>query len=188
VRYLEAAGVPGIELEAWHSDAQAPLLARHEFDAAALPPQVAAPHSPANARAVGEVDATRIDVAYIGACTGAKLDDLRMAARVLEGRRVARGVVLMVAPASKRDEDAARAEGLLATLEAAGARFLPNACGLCAGYGDRFGPEQKVISSTARNFKGRMGAPETEVWLGSPYTVAASAIAGRIADPRELLA
>jgi 3-isopropylmalate/(R)-2-methylmalate dehydratase large subunit len=128
-----------------------------------------------------------IDVAYVGACTGAKLEDLRMAARVLKGRRIAPGVALLVAPASRRDEERARAEGVLGTLQDAGARFLPNACGLCAGYGDRFPAEAKVVSTTARNFRGRMGAPSTEVYLGSPYTVAASALAGRIADPRAVL-
>ena len=149
--------------------------------------KVAAPHSPANALPVGEFGDVAIDVAYVGACTGAKLEDLRMAARVLKGRHVARGVTLMVAPASRKDEAVARREGLLATLEAAGARLLPNACGLCAGYGERFAPEAKVISTTARNFRGRMGAASTEVFLASPYTVAASALIGRIADPRAVL-
>jgi len=187
--YLAAAGVPDaqIELGAWASDADAPLRSRHQFDAVALAPQVAAPHSPANARPVEEFRDQSIDVAYIGACTGAKLEDLRMAARVLAGRKTAPGVELLVAPASRQDQDAARVEGVLATLEAAGARFLANSCGACAGYARRFDADAKVISSTARNFKGRMGAPTTEVFLGSPYTVAASAVAGRIADPRQLL-
>jgi len=186
-RYLEAAGVPEVDLDDWYSDAHAPLLACHEFDAGTLAPQVAAPHSPANAHPVEAFRDQAIDVAYIGACTGAKLADLRMAARVLTGRKVAHGVELLVAPASRQDEAAARAEGLLATLESAGARLLANSCGACAGYTRRFDADAKVMSSTARNFKGRMGAPSTEVFLGSPYTVAASAVAGRIVDPRELL-
>ena len=98
----------------------APLAARHVFDAAALEPQVAAPHSPANARPVSAFDDERIDVAYVGACTGAKLEDLRMAARVLKGRKVASGVALLVAPASRRDEERARAEGVLGTLRRRG--------------------------------------------------------------------
>jgi 3-isopropylmalate/(R)-2-methylmalate dehydratase large subunit len=187
--YLAEAGVreSEIEITPWQTDAGAPLAAHHVFDATALAPQVAAPHSPANALPVGEFGDVAIDVAYVGACTGAKLEDLRMAARVLKGRHVARGVTLMVAPASRKDEAVARREGLLATLEAAGARLLPNACGLCAGYGERFAPEAKVISTTARNFRGRMGAASTEVFLASPYTVAASALIGRIADPRAVL-
>jgi len=185
--YLAQAGVHDVDCASWQGDAGAPLLAHHAFDAATLVPQVAAPHSPANARPAADFHDIAIDVAYIGACTGAKLEDLRMAARVLEGRRAAPGVDLLVAPASRRDQEQARAEGVLGVLESAGAQFLANACGVCAGYGRRFDAGQKVISSTARNFKGRMGAPSTEIFLGSPYTVAASAVAGRIADPRVLL-
>jgi 3-isopropylmalate/(R)-2-methylmalate dehydratase large subunit len=187
--YLAQAGVreSEIDIASWRSDAGAPLAAHHRFDAGALAPQVAAPHSPANALPVAEFANVEIDVAYVGACTGAKLEDLRMAARLLRGRRVARGVELLVAPASRKDHEAARREGLLGALEDAGARLLPNACGLCAGYGERFAPDAKVVSTTARNFRGRMGAASTEVFLASPYTVAASALAGRIADPRAVL-
>jgi 3-isopropylmalate/(R)-2-methylmalate dehydratase large subunit len=185
--YLAQAGVHEVEIAPWQSDADAPLAARHAFDAGALEPQVAAPHSPANARPVAEFADVAIDIAYVGACTGAKLEDLRMAARVLKGRRIAPGVELWVAPASRKDQDRAHAEGVLATLEDAGARFLPNACGVCAGYGGRFGATARVVSTTARNFKGRMAAPGSQVFLGSPFTGAARAPAGRIADPRTLL-
>ena len=129
-----------------------------------------------------------IDVAYIGACTGAKLDDLRAAASVLRGQRVAPGVRLMVAPASQRDQAAAQAEGVLQVLQDAGAELFPTTCGACAGYGDTVGDATNVISSTARNFKGRMGSPTAQVYLASPYTVAASALRGCITDPREVLA
>jgi 3-isopropylmalate/(R)-2-methylmalate dehydratase large subunit len=181
------AGYLGLEeMEVWDSDPDAPLLAHHRFDAAALPPQVAAPDSPANAEPVGEYRDVGLDIAYIGACTGAKLEDLRMAARVLRGRKAR--TRLMVAPASRRDQEAARAEGTLQALLDAGAELLPNSCGICAGYGANRLPENcAAISSTARNFKGRMGADSARVYLGSPYTVAASAVAGRIADPREFL-
>ena len=127
---------------------------------------------------------TRIDVAYIGACTGAKLDDLRFAAQVLKGKKIASGVQLMVAPASLKDRAQAEAEGTMQALRDAGASVLPSACGVCAGYGDSFADGQTVISSTARNFKGRMGPPGTQVFLASAYTVAASALRGRITDPR----
>ena len=130
---------------------------------------------------------TRVDVAYIGACTGAKLDDLRFAAQVLKGRRVAAGVQLLVAPASLRDRAQAEAEGTLQALIDAGARVLPSSCGACAGYGDSFDEGQTVISSTARNFKGRMGPASTQVFLASAYTVAASALRGVITDPRDVL-
>ena len=131
----------------------------------------------------------RPQVAYIGACTGAKLEDLRMAAEVLRGRKVAPGVELLVAPASRRDQEAAAAEGSLGVLVEAGAKLLPNACGICTGYGEaRLGEDAVCISSTARNFKGRMGAASSQVYLASPYSVAAAAVAGRILDPREILA
>ncbi|MDQ8732007.1 3-isopropylmalate dehydratase large subunit [Bradyrhizobium sp. LHD-71] len=183
--FLRAAGADVEDDESWRGDADATMSEHHVFDATALEPQVAAPHSPANAAPVSSHTGTRVDVAYIGACTGAKLEDLRMAASVLRGRKAARGVELLVAPASLRDQEIARREGTLDVILQAGGRLLANACGICAGYGDeRFGENVTAISSTARNFKGRMGAATSNVYLGSPYTVAASAVEGRIADPR----
>jgi 3-isopropylmalate/(R)-2-methylmalate dehydratase large subunit len=185
--FLRQAGAQNFDIAAWQGDADAPTLATHEFDAATLAPQIAAPHSPANAAAVGDYD-ERIDIAYIGACTGAKLTDLRAAAQVLRGKKIAPGTELLVGPASLQDQSEAEADGTLKALLDAGAKLLPTACGACAGYGDyRFGENINVISSTARNFKGRMGAASSRVFLGSPYSVAAAAIQGRICDPRDLL-
>src|SRR5690606_3933521 len=165
------------------------FLEHHVMDAACLEPQVSAPGSPAQAQGVDAFTHERLDIAYIGACTGAKIDDLRMAAQVLKGRRVASGTTLLVAPASAQDQTTAEREGTLQVLLDAGAQLLPNACGACAGYGSNtFAEDTTVISSTARNFKGRMGAASSRVFLGSPYTVAASAVAGRITDPREMMA
>jgi 3-isopropylmalate/(R)-2-methylmalate dehydratase large subunit len=186
--WLAEAGVRDVDVETWRSDPPAAVLAEHRFDASSLAPQVAAPHSPANAAPVDVHAGTPLTAAYLGACTGAKLDDLRMAASILRGRRRAEGIRLMVAPASRRDETIAREEGTLGALLEAGAELLPTACGACAGYGaHRFGDDDVVIASTARNFRGRMGAPGSRVYLASPYTVAASAVAGTIADPREFL-
>jgi 3-isopropylmalate/(R)-2-methylmalate dehydratase large subunit len=184
--WLAAAGAGEVDTTTWHSDEDAPGV-RHAYDASTLAPQVALPHSPANVRAVDDLEPTRIDVAYIGACTGAKLDDLRAAARVLAGYRIAPGVQLLVAPASLKDAAAAEREGILRHLTEAGATLLPSACGACAGYGAAIREGATVISSTARNFKGRMGSATAQVFLGSPYTVAASALQGRIADAREIL-
>ena len=173
------------DIEIWDSDADAGTLAHHRFNAGELPPQVAAPHSPANTRPVTDFQ-QKIDLAYIGACTGAKLEDLRMAALVLKGRKAK--TKLVVAPASLRDQQAAEREGTLQVLLDAGAELLANSCGMCAGYGQhQLGENTVAISTTARNFKGRMGAASAQVYLASPYTVAASAVAGRIADPREML-
>jgi 3-isopropylmalate/(R)-2-methylmalate dehydratase large subunit len=179
------ASIPG-DWQRWFSDDDAAFAAVHEFDAGALQPQVAAPHSPANSCDVGLIEPEAVDQAYIGACTGAKLVDLQRAAEVLRGRKVASGVRLLVAPASTRTTEAAAADGTLAALTAAGAILLPSGCGACAGYGAGVLAKGEVcISSTARNFQGRMGHAESRVYLASPMTVAASAVAGRIADPRE---
>ena len=160
----------------------------HRFDASMLSPQLAAPHSPAHGVPIAAHAATKIDVAYLGACTGAKLDDMRFAAHVLRGKKIAHGVQLMLAPASLQDLAEAKTEGILQSLLDAGATLLPSACGACAGYGNGFADGKTVISSTARNFKGRMGPASTQVYLGSAYTVAASALRGCITDPREVLA
>ena len=186
--YLREAGVSAdLDLARWQSDSEADAE-WHEFDAAALAPQVAAPHSPANARGVDQYNDVPVQVAYIGACTGAKLDDLRAAASVLRGRRLADGMQLMVAPASRVDQEQADREGVMQVLRDAGAQVLATSCGACAGYGGSIPDGASVISTTARNFKGRMGSETAQVYLASPYTVAASAVAGRVADPREFLA
>ncbi|MGI9371224.1 MAG: 3-isopropylmalate dehydratase large subunit [Hyphomicrobiales bacterium] len=186
--YLAERDVHLDDISHWQTDASAPTKAHHTFNASTLAPQVAAPHSPANAADVSDYEPTPVTVAYIGACTGAKLDDLRGAAQVLKNNKLAPGVELLVAPASKQDQDLAASEGVMSVFEDAGARILPNSCGICAGYGtDRLGEDVVCISSTARNFKGRMGAASSQVYLASPYTVAASAIVGQIADPREIM-
>lgn len=186
--YLRAAGVTeALDLARWQSDAGAEAE-WHDFDAASLAPQVAAPHSPANARDVDQYRDVPVQVAYIGACTGAKLEDLRAAALILRGRRLAQGMRLMVAPASRLDQQQAEQEGVMQVLQDAGAQVLATSCGACAGYGGSIPDGASVISTTARNFKGRMGSETAQVYLASPYTVAASAVAGRIADPREVMA
>ena len=173
-------------IEVWQSDPEATVLAHHRFDASGLAPQVAAPHSPANSKPVDDFREVKPNLAYIGACTGAKLEDLRMASQVLRNKKSK--MRLLVAPASLRDQKVAEQEGTLQILLDAGAELLPNACGICAGYGEHVLPENMVaISTTARNFKGRMGAASSLVYLASPYTVAATAVAGRVCDPREML-
>ncbi len=189
IAYLRAAGA-AVEADwaQWRGDDGARFDAVHSFDAAQLQPQVAAPHSPANAADVSAHRGIAIDQAYIGACTGAKLTDLHMAARVLRGRKIAKGLRLLVAPASARVTQHAAADGTLAALAEAGAILLPSGCGACAGYGAGVLAAGEVcISSTARNFKGRMGHATSRVYLASPYTVAAAALAGAIVDPREFL-
>lgn len=172
----------------WQGDADASYLARHDLDIGALAPQVAAPHSPANAGDVGRHAGQVVDQCYIGACTGAKISDLRMVATVLKGRKVSKQTRLLVAPSTVETTRLAAADGTLETITEAGAIMLPSGCGACAGLGAGIlAAGETCISSTNRNFRGRMGSADSDVFLASPYTVAASAIAGSITDPREFV-
>jgi len=149
---------------------------------------VAAPSSPENAAPVGDHAGTKLDQAYLGACTGAKLEDLRMAAHVLKGRKIQSGFKFMISPSSLSMQQEARADGTLAIIEEAGGVILPMGCSGCIGIGPSRLEENAVgISSTNRNFVGRAGPKSSKLFLASPYTVAASAIKGAIADPREFL-
>ena len=173
---------------ALQSDDDAYFSATYKVNVAELVPYVAMPDSPDNAVTIEKVAGVQIQQAYIGACTGAKLEDLQMAARVLKNNTVAKGIRLLIAPASIQTTAAAAADGTLKILTESGAILMPSGCGACAGYGAGILAEGEVcISSTARNFKGRMGHPTSKVYLGSPYTVAASAIVGHITDPRKFL-
>jgi 3-isopropylmalate/(R)-2-methylmalate dehydratase large subunit len=127
-----------------------------------------------------------IEAAFIGSCTNSRLSDLRRAAALLKGRHVAEGVKAICVPGSTQVKATAEAEGLDRVFRNAGFEWRESGCSMCffAG-GESFGPRQRVISSTNRNFESRQG-PETRTHLASPETVAASAIAGRIADPRKL--
>ncbi|TKB43270.1 3-isopropylmalate dehydratase large subunit [Thalassotalea mangrovi] len=172
----------------WQSDEDANYARVYHFDANELIPQVAAPHSPENTHPANSFEQVTIHQAYIGACTGAKLSDLHMAAEILKGKKVAPGTRLLIAPASAKTTEWAAKDGTLSILTEAGAIILPTGCGACAGMGaGAIANGENCISSTSRNFKGRMGSPDSNVYLGSPYTVAASAIAGVIADPRDYL-
>jgi 3-isopropylmalate/(R)-2-methylmalate dehydratase large subunit len=169
----------------WQSDPDASYEFRCEIDVSSLEPQIAWPRSSANIASVTEARGQRIDQACVGACVGANLADLHMAARVLKGRKVAPGVRLLIAPASIEASQAATADGTMATLAKAGAILLR--CGSGARSGISAGTLAKGevgISSTNRNFKALTGQEDADVYLGSPYTVAASAVEGRIADPR----
>jgi len=189
VASLKAMGVDAPDALEWRGDHDARFAKIWDLDASTLAPQVAAPHTPENAAPAAEHRGVALDQCYIGACTGAKLSDLHMAAEILRGRKVASSTRLLVAPASARITARAAADGTLATLTEAGAILLPSGCGACAGLGAGLLAEKEVcLSSTARNFKGRMGAHSALVYLGSPYTVAASAVTGAITDPREMLA
>jgi 3-isopropylmalate/(R)-2-methylmalate dehydratase large subunit len=158
-----------------------------EYDASAIEPVVAKPHTVDNVAPVREVAGTHIDQTFLGSCTNGRLSDLAMAAQVLEGRKIAPGVRLIVIPASSEVYLAALDAGYLRTFVEAGAVIESPGCGPCMGNHMGAPAEGEVSISTAnRNFRGRMGTKESEVYLASPLVVAASAVAGRIVHPADL--
>lgn len=158
------------------------------FDISHLSPQVSSPHRVDNVRAIEEVNGLEIDQAFIGTCTNGRLDDLRVAAKILNGRKVHPGVRLIVAPASRRIYLDAIKEGIIQTLITSGGCVITPGCGPCVGTHNGVpGDGERVVSTANRNFKGRMGNRNSEIFLASPATVAASAIKGVLADPREFL-
>jgi 3-isopropylmalate/(R)-2-methylmalate dehydratase large subunit len=149
-------------------------------------PMVAVPPKPSNAVGVTEVEGTKIDQAFIGSCTNGRLEDLRIAARVLKGRKVDRFTKVIVIPASQEILQGALAEGLIATFVEAGAVVGPPTCGPCMeAHMGILGPGEVCISTANRNFQGRAGDVTAKIYLASPATVAASALKGKISDPRE---
>ena len=158
-----------------------------EYDVSTLAPQVAKPHRVDNVGNVAEVAGTRIDQALIGTCTNGRLEDLEAAAAVLRGRHIAPTVRLLVLPASREVLLAALEAGVITDLVTAGATVLNPGCGPCLGAHEGcMAPGEVTISTANRNFKGRMGCKEADIYLASPATVAASALVGAIADPREV--
>lgn len=171
----------------WAPDPGAAYEAVHQIDLSTLPPQVALPHDVGNVTAVSDAAGIVIHQAFIGSCTNGRIEDLRAAAAVLAGHKVAPGVRLVVAPASRSVLLKAIEEGVAETLVQAGASILAPGCGPCfGGHGGLLGPGERCIGTHNRNFIGRMGSAEAEIYLASPETVAASAIAGTITDPREI--
>jgi len=153
-----------------------------------LEAQVACPNSVDNVKPVKEVEGREIDQAFIGSCTNGRLEDLELAAKFLRGRKIARGVRLIITPASQEVYLQAVRHGLFEIFVIAGAYVCSPTCGACfGGHLGLLAPGEVCISSSNRNFSGRMGSPEAKIYLASPATVAASAVAGEIADPRHFL-
>lgn len=153
-----------------------------------LPPQIAKPHQVDNVAAIGELKGKRIDQAYIGTCTNGRLEDLKIAAGILKGQKIERGVRLIVAPASRSIFLGAVSSGIVKTLVEAGANVVTPGCGPCVGTHNGVPSDGEVVISTAnRNFKGRMGNPNAFIYLASPATVAVSALRGEITDPRRYI-
>ena len=150
-----------------------------------LEPMVAKPHSPANGVPISEMDEIKIDQAFIGSCTNGRLEDLRIAADILSGQTIAEEIRLIVTPSSRETYLNALSEGILETFVKAGAIITNPTCGACfGGHLGVLGKGEVCISSTNRNFRGRMGHKDSLIYLASPATVAASALKGAITDPR----
>jgi 3-isopropylmalate/(R)-2-methylmalate dehydratase large subunit len=167
-------------------DRDACYEAVHPVSISGLEPQVACPHNPGNVKPVSKVGEVRVHQAFLGSCTNARLEDFEVAAEVLRGRRVHPGTRLLVTPASQQVYLEATKAGYTETLLEAGAHITASGCGACpGGHNGLVGPGEVCVSTTNRNFRGRMGSPEAEIYLGSPATVAAAAVTGRLVDPRE---
>ncbi len=173
--------------EAVRPDADAAYAQTFTYNVSDLAPQIAKPHTVDNVAPVTEVAGTRIDQALIGTCTNGRLEDLRAAADLLRGRHIAPDVRLLVLPASREVLLAAIEQGIIRDLVTAGATLLNPGCGPCLGAHEGcMAPGEATISTANRNFKGRMGSKNAAIYLGSPATVAASALTGVITDPRDV--
>jgi 3-isopropylmalate/(R)-2-methylmalate dehydratase large subunit len=159
-----------------------------EIELSELQPQVACPHRVDNIKDLADVVGKRIHQGYLGSCTNGRVDDLRIAANILDGRKIADGVRLVVYPASEEVRRLAQAEGILDRLAQSGAEIEVSACGSCFGaVGATLEPGDVCISSSNRNFCGRMGSRDAEIYLSSPAVVAASCLKGKVADPRDMM-
>lgn len=173
------------ELEGVWADDGASYAKEIEIDLSKLFPLVAAPHHVDNVKAVSEVVGIKLDEALVGTCTNGRLEDLRIVAEILKGKYLPDGFQMVIVPASQKIYRQAMKEGIIEILMEAGANVLASSCGPCLGTGQGIPADNyKVISTANRNFKGRMGNKESFIYLASPATVAYSALAGEIVDPR----
>lgn len=170
------------------ADEDAEYDEEYTIDLSTLKPTVAFPHLPENTRTIDEVGDVKIDQVVIGSCTNGRMDDLRIAASILKGKKVAKGLRVIVIPATQKIYLQAMEEGLLRTFIESGAIVSTPTCGPClGGYMGVLAEGERCVSTTNRNFVGRMGHVESEVYLASPAVAAASAITGKISGPDEVM-
>ena len=175
------------EYKIYEADADAEYEDTYEIDLSSLKPTVAFPHLPENTRTIDKVGDIKIDQVVIGSCTNGRIGDLRIAAKILEGRKVAKGIRVIIFPATQGIYLQAMEEGLLATFIKAGAVVSTPTCGPClGGHMGILAEGERAVATTNRNFVGRMGHVKSEVYLASPAVAAASAVTGRITGPDEL--
>ncbi len=186
-QYLDSLGIQRTSYEPVWADPDATYCQELTYDLSNIEPVVALPHTVDNVAPVSQHEGIPIDQCFLGTCTNGRIEDLRVAATILKDRKVAPTVRLLVTPASKTVFEQALSEGLIATLSQAGAVILPTGCGPCLGaHLGALAPGEKCLSTANRNFKGRMGCKDAEIYLASPATVAATAINGVLTHPAKL--
>jgi len=186
IRYLREEAKVKERIDIMTPDLDAHYDSVVEIDASKISPQIACPHEVDNTRPVNEVEGKKIDQIVIGSCTNGRLDDIEVAAKILKGKKIAKGVRMLVFPASWRIYREALKKGYIETLVNSGAIIMNSGCGCCLGVHEgALGDGEVALSTTNRNFKGRMGNPNAGVYLCSPAVAAASAITGLITDPRK---
>ncbi|MGP8052154.1 MAG: 3-isopropylmalate dehydratase large subunit [Desulfobaccales bacterium] len=187
LKYAEGRALRPFQVDNLHSDAAAAYVYTKTYDVSGLEPQVACPSSPGNVKPVSQLQGVSIDQAVIGSCTNGRLEDLQLAAQVIKGRKVAKGVRLIIIPATPLIYRQAMDQGLLAIFMEAGAVIGPPTCGPClGGHMGILAPGETAVATTNRNFVGRMGHPESKVYLANPAVAAASAVTGRISGPAQI--
>jgi 3-isopropylmalate/(R)-2-methylmalate dehydratase large subunit len=185
-QYLDEHLKEKTEYTVYESDGDAEYVRVEEFDCSAIEPMVALPHLPSGGVPIGECAGKEMDQAYIGSCTNGRIEDLRIAAKILKGKQVA--IRTIVVPATPTIWKQAKDEGLFDIFYDAGCVIAAPTCGAClGGFMGVLAAGEKCVSTTNRNFVGRMGHPESEVYLASPATAAASAVEGKLADPRKYI-
>jgi homoaconitate hydratase family protein len=185
--YFDSIGVAQDSYEPSWADDGANYMLEKEYDLSSVEPVVAFPHTVDNVKSISEAKGIPVNQCLVGTCTNGRLSDLEAAAEILRGKQVHPSTRLLVLPASRTIYEQAIAKGIIGTFLDAGAVILPCGCGPCLGaHQGVLAPGEKCISTANRNFKGRMGCKDAEIYLGSPATVAASALTGKISDPREV--
>jgi homoaconitase/3-isopropylmalate dehydratase large subunit len=183
--YLKSVGLPPDRYKSLWADPDAVYAATRRYDLNSLGPMVARPHAVDNVVKVEEVEGTPIDQFLLGTCTNGRASDFELAASILRGKKIAEGARLLLLPASRDILRQTLASGAMSALMEAGGMLLPTGCGPCLGaHLGALAPGERCLSTSNRNFKGRMGCGKAEIFLASPATVAASALHGRICDPR----
>jgi len=177
-----------VKFDVVYSDKAAEYEKIYNFDITNIEPQIACPSKVDNVKPVGDVAGTMIHQAVLGSCTNGRLEDFAVASSILKGKLISKKVRLIVVPASRLVYREAICKDYIQTLVKAGATIVNPGCGPCLGlHQGVLAEDEVVISSTNRNFKGRMGSPNSQIYLGSPATVAASALKGKITDPRDVI-